>query len=257
MSLLNFIRDTITLTKRNLMRIRRTPQLLVFSSVQPVMFLLLFNYVFGGAVRRPGMGDTAYITFLLPGILAQTALFGSVQTGVGMAQDISKGVVDRLSSLPISRGAIVAGRTLADAARNIFVVSIMIGVGSLLGFHFTQGWLSAIGAIALAVIFGFAFSWISLTFGLAVKDPETAQVAGFLWTFPIVFASSVFVPVETMPNWLQHFSKYQPLTQAVDSMRYLTTGGGSAHAVTLTLLWAVGIVAIFGPIASRLFRRAT
>lgn len=255
--MVNFFRDTLTLTGRNLMRIRRTPQLLVFSSIQPVMFLLLFNYVFGGAVTRGALESSTYITFLLPGILAQTALFGSVQTGVGMSQDISKGVVDRLSSLPISRGAIVAGRTLADAARNVLVVLIMIGVGSLLGFRFTEGWLSALAAIGLAVVFGFAFSWISLTFGLAVKDPETAQVAGFLWTFPIVFASSVFVPVQTMPDWLQYFAKYQPLTQAVDAMRYLTTGGGSADAVLGTLLWAAGIVAVFSPISARLFRRAT
>ncbi|MEK7461424.1 MAG: ABC transporter permease [Patescibacteria group bacterium] len=254
--MLNFLGDTVTLTRRNLMRIRRTPQLLFFSSVQPVMFLLLFNFVFGGAVQRPGIDNSAYIIFLLPGILAQTALFGSIQTGVGMAQDISKGVVDRLSSLPISRGAIVAGRTLADAARNVLVVSIMIGVGTLLGFRFTEGWLAAFGAIGLAILFGFAFSWISLTFGLAVKDPETAQVAGFLWTFPIVFASSVFVPVETMPTWLQYFSKYQPLTQAVDAMRHLTTGGGSPEAVLRTMLWVVAIVAIFAPISARLFRRA-
>jgi ABC-2 type transport system permease protein/oleandomycin transport system permease protein len=255
--MLNFLKDTVTLTGRNLMRIRRTPQLLFFSSIQPVMFLLLFNYVFGGAVTRGSLDGGAYITFLLPGILAQTALFGAIQTGVGMSQDISKGVVDRLSSLPISRGAIVAGRTLADAARNILVVGIMIGVGSLLGFRFTQGFPEAMLAVGLALLFGFAFSWISLALGLLVKDPETAQVAGFLWTFPIVFASSVFVPVETMPDWLQVFAEHQPLTQAVDAIRHLTTGGGSSEAVVFTLLWALGIVAVFGPISARLFRRAT
>ena len=255
--MIHFLRDTLTLTRRNLMRIRRTPQLLVFSSIQPVMFLLLFNYVFGGAVQRPGMGDTAYITFLLPGILAQTALFGAVQTGVGMANDVSQGVVDRLSSLPISRGAIVAGRTLADAARNVLVVSIMIGVGTLLGFRFTQGWPEAVAAVGVAILLGFAFSWVSLTFGLAVKDAETAQVAGFLWTFPIVFASSVFVPVETMPTWLQHFAKYQPLTRAVDAIRHLTTGGGSAEAIFWTIVWSMGIILVFSPISARLFRRAS
>lgn len=253
----NFVHDTLTLTTRNLMRIIRTPQLLFFSSIQPVMFLLLFNYVFGGAIQTGALGGEDYITFLLPGILAQTALFGSVQTGVGMAQDIGKGVVDRLSSLPISRGSIVAGRTIADALRNVLVVLIMITVGLLLGFQFQNGLLAAIGAIAIAVLFGFAFSWISLAIGLGVKDPETAQVAGFLWTFPIVFASSVFVPMQTMPEWLQVFTKNQPLTQAVDAIRYLTTGVGSSDAVWITLLWIVGIIAVFGPIASRLFRRAT
>lgn len=250
---MNFIRDTAVLTKRNLMRILRTPQLLIFSSIQPVMFLLLFNYVFGGALKSGALDGGSYINFLLPGVLAQTALFGSVQTGVGMSQDISKGVVDRLSSLPISRGAIVAGRTLADAARNVLVVLIMISVGLLLGFQFQHGFIAAIG---MAVLFGFAFSWISLTIGLAVKDPETAQVAGFLWTFPLVFASSVFVPVSTMPDWLQVFTKHQPITQAVDAIRYLTTGVGSADPIWYALLWIVGIIAVFAPIASRLFQKA-
>jgi len=255
--MINFIHDTAVLTKRNLMRILRTPQLLIFSSIQPVMFLLLFNYVFGGALKNGALDGGSYINFLLPGVLAQTALFGSVQTGVGMSQDISKGVVDRLSSLPISRGAIVAGRTLADAARNVFVVLVMISVGLLLGFEFHNGILSALGAIGMAVLFGFAFSWISLTIGLGVKDPETAQVAGFLWTFPLVFASSVFVPVATMPDWLQVFTKHQPITQAVDAIRYLTTGVGSPDPIWYALAWIVGIIAIFGPFSSRLFSKAS
>ncbi len=250
-----FIRDTLTIAKRNLTRLRRTPQLLIFSSIQPVMFLLLFNYVFGGAVGKGNL-DTAYINFLLPGILAQTSLFGSMQTGVGMAEDISKGVVDRLSSLPISRGSIVAGRTLADAMRNVLVVLIMIAVGMLLGFRFTNGWLDAIAAIALVVMFGFAFSWISLTIGLAVKDSETAQVAGFFWIFPLVFASAVFVPVQTMPEWLQHFANNQPVTQIVNAVRYLTTGNAPSGAVLRALYWIVGIIAVFGPLSARLFRRA-
>ncbi len=252
--MLTFFQDTLTITKRNLMRIRRTPQLLVFSSIQPVMFLLLFNYVFGGAVGAATKGS--YITFLLPGILAQTALFGSIQTGVGMAEDVSKGVVDRLSSLPISRGAIVAGRTLADALRNVFVVLIMIGVGCLLGFRFDQGWLHGISAVVIAILFGFAFSWVSLAIGLAVKDSETAQVAGFLWIFPLVFASAVFVPVQTMPHWLQVFADHQPVTQVVNAVRYLTTGTADSGAVLRTLLWVVGLVAVFSPIATRLFRRS-
>ncbi|MBI4185789.1 ABC transporter permease [Candidatus Berkelbacteria bacterium] len=253
---MTFFHDTAVITQRNLLRIVRTPALLFFSSIQPVMFLLLFNYVFGGAIGRGALHDTAYINFLLPGILAQTALFGSVQTGVGMAADIGKGVVDRLSSLPISRGAIVAGRTVADAARNVLVVTVMIIVGLLLGFHFQHGLLAALGAIVIAILFGFAFSWISLTIGLGVKDSETAQVAGFVWTFPASFASSVFVPVESMPEWLKTFAKYQPVTQAVDAIRYLTTGVGSSHVVWITLIWIVGIIAVFAPIASHLFRRA-
>lgn len=219
------------------------------------MFLLLFNYVFGGAVSRSTSG-ASYISFLLPGILAQTALFGSIQTGVGMAEDLGKGVVDRFLSLPISRGAIVAGRTLADACRNIIVVLIMIGVGMILGFRFEQGILNALAAIGLAVLFGFAFSWISLTIGLAVKETETAQVAGFVWIFPLVFASSVFVPVQTMPSWLQKFANNQPVTQVVNAVRYLATGNADSGAILRTLIWVVLIVAVFSPIATRLFRRA-
>lgn len=254
---MNFIHDTLVITKRNLMRILRTPQLLVFSSIQPVMFLLLFTFVFGGAIQSDAIQGVEYINFLLPGILAQTAMFGAIQTGVGMADDIRKGVVDRLSSLPISRASIVAGRTLADAARNVFVVTIMILVGLLLGFEFQHGLPSALGAIALVILFGFAFSWISLVIGLAVKDAETAQVAGFIWTFPIVFASSVFVPVATMPGWLQVFANNQPLTQVVNAIRYLTTGLGEFVSVWYTLAWVVVIIAVFAPIGSRLFRKAT
>ncbi len=218
------------------------------------MFLLLFNYVFGGAVGQVTSG--AYISFLLPGILAQTALFGSVQTGVGIAEDLGKGVIDRLSSLPISRWSIVAGRTLADASRNILVVLVMICVGMILGFRFEEGFFRGVAAIALIVLFGFAFSWISLTIGLAVKDSETAQVAGFLWIFPLVFASAVFVPVHTMPDWLAAFANHQPVTQVVNAVRYLTTGDGSSDAVVKTLFWIAGILAVFSPIATRLFRRA-
>lgn len=251
-----FFQDTLVIANRNLLRIRRTPQLLVFSSIQPVMFLLLFNYVFGGAVVHTDANAGNYITFLLPGILAQTALFGAIQTGVGMAEDISKGVVDRFSSLPISRSSIVAGRTLADATRNVFVLCIMLIVGSLLGFRFHEGWGQALGAMAIVILFGFAFSWISLTIGLAVKDSETSQVAGFLWVFPLVFASSVFVPVQTMPDWLQKFANNQPVTEAVNAVRYLTTGNAPSEAIWHTLLWVIVIIAVFAPIATRLFKRA-
>lgn len=250
-----FIHDTLIIAKRNLMRTWRTPQLLFFSSFQPILFLFLFNYVFGGAVSKSTEGSS-YITFLLPGILAQTALFGSAQTGVGMAEDLNKGVVDRFLSLPISRGSIVAGRTLADACRNIFVVLIMIGMGMILGFRFEQGIWFALGAIGLAVLFGFAFSWISLAIGLAVKDSETAQVAGFVWIFPLVFASSVFVPVQTMPEWLQKFAENQPVTHIVNAVRYLSTGGADSSSVIKTIIWALAIIIVFSPIATRLFRKA-
>lgn len=255
MSLLLTIRDIFTITKRNLMRLRRTPQLLFFSSFQPIMFLLLFNYVFGGAVTRAGTGTANYINFLLPGILAQTAIFGSLQTGIGMADDLNKGVIDRFRSLPMSRAAIVAGRTFADAIRNILVISIMLTVGELIGFRFHHGLGYGFLALLIALLFGYAFSWISLVIGLLVRDPETAQTSGFVWVFPLVFASSVFVPTGTMPDWLRTFAENQPVTQTVNAIRYLTQGLGDSTSVWQSVLWAAGIIMIFVPLAVARYRR--
>lgn len=248
--------NTLQLVKRNIMRNIRIPQLLVFSSIQPIMFLLLFNYVFGGAIAPATQGaDNGYINFLLPGILAQIALFGSIQTGVGLAEDVNKGVIDRLRSLPIARYAVLAGRTLADSTRNVAVIIILLAVGFMLGFRFEEGAVNFILAAGLVVFFAFAFSWVSATIGLLLKNVETAQVAGFMWVFPLVFASSVFVPVETMPGWLQAFADNQPVTQVVDSVRYLTHGIGDSGAVWRTLLWSTGIIAVFAPVAVWRYRK--
>jgi len=245
--------NTLQIVKRNVRRNFRIPQLLVFSSIQPVIFLLLFNYVFGGAVG-PKSGEQ-YINFLLPGIFAQTALFGAIQTGVGLAEDLNKGVIDRLRSLPIARYAVLAGRTIADSIRNIFVLIIMSVVGFLLGFRYHEGSLRFLAACGLVILFAFAFSWISATIGLLLRDSETVQVAGFLWVFPLVFASSVFVPVETMPDWLQVFARNQPVTQVVNAVRYLTQGVGNADAVWHTLIWTLAFVAIFAPLAVWRYRK--
>jgi ABC-2 type transport system permease protein/oleandomycin transport system permease protein len=247
--------NTAQIVKRNVKRNFRIPQLLVFSSIQPIIFLLLFNYVFGGAVTAGS--DTKYINFLLPGILAQTALFGAIQTGVGLAEDLDKGVIDRLRSLPIARYAVLAGRTLADSVRNIFVITLMSAVGFLLGFRFQMGLPHFLLGLALVVVFAYAFSWISAVIGLLLKDSETVQVAGFLWVFPLVFASSVFVPVQTMPSWLQVFARNQPVTQVVNAVRHLTQGGvvdGSRY-VWVTLLWAFGIILVFAPLAVWRYRK--
>ncbi len=248
--------DTLQIVKRNVKRNFRIPQLLVFSSIQPIIFLLLFNFVFGGAVR--GTGSSKYINFLLPGILAQTALFGAIQTGVGLAEDLSKGVVDRLRSLPIARYAVLAGRTFADTVRNVFVITLMSIVGALLGFRIHQGIGKALMAVGLVLFFAYAMSWISGNIGLLLKDSETVQVAGFLWVFPLVFASSVFVPVGTMPHWLQVFARNQPVTQVVNAVRHLTQGGviGGATAVWLTLAWSVAIIVVFAPLAVWQYKRA-
>lgn len=247
--------NTYVILKRNVKRNYRIPQLIVFSSIQPVIFLLLFNFVFGGAVS--GNSDIPYINFLLPGILAQTALFGAIQTGVGLTQDLDKGVIDRLRSLPIARYAVLAGRTLADSVRNIFVVILMIIVGFMLGFTTSASVFSFAMGVGLTILFAYAFTWVSALIGLLVRDSETVQVAGFLWVFPLVFASSVFVPVETMPSWLQGFANNQPVSQAVDAVRYLMLGGmddGMTH-IWYTLAWVVGIIAVFAPLAIWRYRK--
>lgn len=247
--------NTLQITKRNIKRNFRIPQLIVFSSIQPIIFLLLFNFVFGGAVS--GNSEVEYINFLLPGILAQIALFGAIQTGVGLAEDLNKGVIDRLRSLPIARYAVLGGRTLADSARNILVITLLIGVGYLLGFSPTEGIPRLVLGSLLVVLFAYAFSWVSAVIGMFLKDPETVQVSGFLWVFPLVFASSVFVPVQTMPGWLQAFANNQPVTHVVNAVRYLTQGSapdGVTH-IWLTFAWIAGIIAVFVPLAVWRYRK--
>lgn len=250
---INTLSDILVITQRSLIRYRRLPQLLVFSTVQPVMFLLLFNYVFGGAIEQTGTGN--YINFLLPGLIIQAVLFGGIQVSVGIATDMSSGIVDRLRSLPISRAAFITGRVLADTIRNIFVVFIMIGVGFLIGFRFEDGFVSAVLAVALVISFGFAFAWISVAIGLFVKNPEAAQPAGFIWIFPLVFASSVFVPVQTMPEWLQVFARNQPVTKVAQAVRSFTTGSPS-DALIPALIWMAALTIIFMSISVWLYRRS-
>jgi ABC-2 type transport system permease protein len=245
--------DAIAVTWRNLLKYVRVPQLLVFSTIQPVMFVLLFVYVFGGALY-----DTtgAAVQILIPGIMIQTMVFGSQQTGVGLAEDLQKGIIDRFRSLPMARSAVLAGRTLSDTVRNLFVASLMLGVGALLGFRPQVGFLAMAAGVGLGVLFGLAFSWISATIGMAVKDAESAQTSSFLWVFPLVFASSSFVPVQTMPGWLQAFAKINPITSAVDAMRALMNGGPTEVAVLHTLAWIGAILLVFIPLSVRKYRKA-
>jgi ABC transporter DrrB family efflux protein len=245
--------DAGAMAWRNLIRYTRLPQLLLFSTVQPIMFVLLFVFVFGGAIDVPG---TDYTNFLIPGIFVQAMVFGSSQTGIGLADDLSKGMVDRFRSLPMARSAVLAGRTLADLVRNLFVVLLMTFVGYLVGFRFQAGFLRAVGALALVAMLGFAFSWISATVGLLAKDPESAQAGGFIWLFPLVFASSIFVPVETMPGWLQAIARVNPMTVTADASRALSLGGPAARLVLYTLLWVAAILAVFVPLSVRRYRRS-
>ena len=257
--------DAVALTWRNLLRYVRLPTLLVFSTIQPVMFVLLFRYVFGGAIKLPVPGLN-YVDFLMPGIFVQTVIFGSTQTGVGLAEDLSGGMIERFRSLPMARSAVLAGRTLSDTVRNLFVVLLMTGVGTLVGFRFHAGIVPAVAAMLLAVLFGLAFSWISALIGLAAGNVEAAQAGSFIWIFPLVFASSAFVPVSSMPGWLQGWAKINPITITVDALRALCLGGQTAKAlqggstatyVLETLAWLTGILLVFVPLAVRRYRRST
>lgn len=248
------------ITKRNLLRNVRLPQLLVFATIQPVMFLLLFNFVFGGAIGGGGIGGPTsgkYIDFLLPGLLAQTALFGATQTTIGLTEDLAAGSIDRFRSLPIERSAVLAGRTLSDLIRNVFVVVLMLVVGVALGFRLGGSAIEALVAVVLLLAFGFAFSWVMASVGLAVKNPEAAQAAGFLVVFPLTFASSVFVPTKSMPSWLRVFTDHQPVTVVVNAVRGLATGSSSSADVTLAAVWTVAILVVAVPVAVRLYRRAS
>ncbi len=244
--------DIGAITKRNLLRILRTPRLLVFSSIQPVMFVLLFRYVFAGAIHAPG---SSYVDYLMPGIFVQTALFGGASTAVGLASDLQGGIIDRFRSLPMARSAVLAGRTIADLIRNVVVLLLMVVVGVLVGFRFHGTVGTDIAGLAMVLLFGYAFSWVFATIGLIVKDPETAQVAGFLPLFPLVFASSAFVPVHSMPGWLQAFANVQPVSVTVDATRALVTGGPVEHWLWQSLVWAVGILVLFALLAVRQYRK--
>jgi len=249
--------DGLTIARRNLLRILRTPQLVFFATIQPIMFVLLFNYVFGGAIV-PGGGDT-YIDYLLPGIMVQTVAFGATSTAIGLATDMGTGIIDRFRSLPMARSAVLSGRTCADAVRNLFVVLLMVVVGTVIGFRFHNGALMAVASILLAVLFGFAFSWVFAFIGLKTGDAETAQLAGFAIIFPLVFASSAFVPTATMPGWLQTFANHQPVTETANAIRALSQGAppGTALAGSLvrSLLWIAAIIAVFAPLAVARYRK--
>ena len=246
--------DTMAITWRNLLTLRRVPQLLIFSTIQPVIFVLLFRYVFGGAIRVPGV---SYVDYLMPGIFAQTVAFGSINTGVGLASDLGTGLIERFRSLPMSRSAVLAGRTTADVVRNTLVVVLMCTVGFMVGFRVHTNAAAFLAAVGLLLIFGFALSWMFALIGLATRDPESAQAASFPILAPLVFASSAFVPLASMPGWLQAFAAHQPVTITVNAVRALVLGGATLRPVLEMLAWSVGMVAVFAPLAVARYRRAT
>jgi ABC transporter DrrB family efflux protein len=256
-TLANTISDILAVTKRNLLRYRRVPSLLLFSTIQPVMFVLLFRYVFGSAIRGAPGFPFAYVDYLMPGIFVQTVIFGSTQTGVGLAEDLTKGMVDRFRSLPMARSAVLAGRTLSDTVRNAFVVLLMTIVGYLVGFRIHTGIVPAAFGIVLALAFGLAFSWISAWIGLSVRDVESTQAASFIWIFPLVFASTAFAPLAFLPGWLQAWAKVNPVSVTVDSLRALLTGWPSqSFHLAASLAWVVGILVVFVPLSVSKYRRS-
>jgi ABC transporter DrrB family efflux protein len=246
------IRDALAVAQRNLIAYIRIPQLLVFSTIQPVIFVLMFRYVFGGAITVPGVG---YVDFLMPGIFVQTVVFGSMAAAIGLATDLKSGLMERFHSLPMTRSAVLAGRTLADLVRNAFVAALMTGVGFAVGFRIHTNVLAFLAGIALVLLFGYTFAWIFATVGLAVGDPETAQAASFPVMAPLVFASSAFVPVESMPGWLQVFAEHQPVSVTASAVRALAIGGPTSSYVLQCLAWCIGILVVFAPLAVMRYRR--
>lgn len=246
------VRDTLAMTWRNLLTIRRMPQLLVFATIQPLLFVLMFRYVFGGSISVPGVD---YVNYLMPGIFAQVIAFGAINTAVGLAEDRNRGLIERLRSLPMARSAVLAGRTFADLARNFFVVLLMLLVGVVVGFRVQTNGVKLILGLAVLLFFGYALSWIFAFVGLSVPNAETAQAAAFPIMLPLVFASSAFVSTENMPGWLQVFADHQPVTAAVDAVRSLVLGGEWAGDVLTSLAWTAGILAVFVPLSVNRYRK--
>ena len=253
-SLAYALSDTVVLAKRSLLRIPRAPDLLLSFTVQPIMFVLLFVYVFGGAIDTPGYED--YTDFLMPGIVAQTMSFGGFVTALGLAEDLRKGLIDRFRSLPMSRSAVLAGRTLADVATNVISLTIMIGVGLAVGFRFHSSPLEVVAGIGLMLLFGYAFSWIFAYCGLTASSGESAQAIGFIVIFPITFISSAFVPPDSMPSWLQPIAENNPFTTVVDAMRALWVDAPAGNDIWGAVLWSVGLIAVFAPLSVARYRRA-
>ncbi|MFF7243017.1 ABC transporter permease [Embleya sp. NPDC008237] len=244
--------DAGEMALRNLKHLRRTPDLMMYALIQPVMFILLFRYVLGGAIDVPG-GD--YGQFLLPGIFVQMVLFGSVAgTAVGVADDMSKGIMDRFRSMPVSRSAVLAGRTFSELARTLVAVVVMVVVGLLVGFRFDGDPLPMAGAFLLLFAFGYAFSWLAALIGMAVSGPEAAQAGGTAWLFPFTFVSSVFVPVSSMPGWLRPYAEHSPVTVVVDTLRAWLGGTDAGSAGWQSLAWTLGIATICAPLAVARYR---
>jgi ABC transporter DrrB family efflux protein len=248
------VSDTLVITKRNLLVWIRVPAYIAFTVIQPVMFVLLFRYVFGGAIPVDVPGG--YVNFLMPGIIAQTAAFATFGTAIALAQELQKGVIDRLRSMPMARSAVLAGRLVADTGRMLITILIIIGVGYAVGFRFLNGFGLAVAMVVLATVFGLAICVIAAYTGLAIGDEESVQAFGMIWLFPLTFVSSAFVPISSMPGWLQAFAKHQPVTIVIDTMRSMALGGPIADNLWKSIAWLAGIFIVFAPLAVRAYKRA-
>jgi ABC transporter DrrB family efflux protein len=253
LTLAETLADSRVMAARQVRKILRRPTYVVYLFVQPVIFVLLFRYVFGGAIDT----GVSYVDFLIPGIIVMTAVFGALTTGLGLTEDLKAGVVDRFRSLPIARSAVLVGRTVADLATNMVSLIIMLLIGVAVGFRPSEPFYEVVLALVLVLAFAYVFSWISAFVGLSVRDPETAQSVGFIWVFPLVFASSAFVPTDSMPGVVQAFADVNPVSVTVNAARALMIGDGDALGPTLgTLAWLTGLLVVFVPLAVRSFHRA-
>jgi ABC transporter DrrB family efflux protein len=254
------VADALTITKRNLIAFTRIPEFLFFNGVQPIMFVLLFRYVFGGAISISGpLGvylKHHYVNYLMPGIFVQTVGFGAVSTSIGLAEDLQKGLIERFRALPMARSAVLAGRTTADFVRNIFVFVLMVAVGYAVGFRVQTNAASFLAATALVLVFAFTLSWGFAAIGLSAPNSETAQVMSFPILFPLIFASPAFVPVQDMPGWLQAFATRQPFGPVVEATRALMFGGPTATYVEQAVGWCAGLLVVLVPLAVWRYRRA-
>jgi ABC transporter DrrB family efflux protein len=263
MTVMQGLGDGMVVTKRNLIKIKRLPDLLIFSTIQPIMFVLLFAYVFGGAIKIPGMN---YREYLMAGIFTQTVAFGSAVTAIGLADDLTKGIVDRFRSLPMSRAAVLIGRTTSDLLNNVLVVVVMAACGLLVGWRIHTSPLEAAAGFGLLFLFGYAMSWIAAVIGLSVRSVEVAQSAGFIWLFPLTFLSNAFVSTDSLPDWLQKVADWNPISSVVLALRDLwgnapaglARGDGfpAEHPLLLALLWIGAILALFMPLAIARYRKA-
>ena len=249
------VNDTLTIAWRNLIIYFRIPGVLFYYCIQPLMFILVFRYVFGGALSLSIPPGITFIDFLLPGIFAQAMTFGAVSTAIGLSEDLRKGIIERFRALPMARSAVLGGRILADLGRNVVVAVILTGIGYIVGFRIHTSALNFLAALLLMLLFAYAMSWGFACIGLIAPGVETTQILASALMVPLAIASSAFIPTSTMPGWVQAFAAHQPMTQLINATRALMEGGATASYVVQSVLWSIGAFCVFGPLAVRLYRR--